>query len=194
MSTLPRPGFATVEDLLARDPEERLELIRGTLVEKAAPTSEHARAQSGVDRRVGDGFARKPGGRFPGGWWIVVELDIRLGGEIFRPDVCGFRRERVAALPPGRPVDVRPDWVCEILSPSNAGRDRVDKMQTYFRAGVPHYWMLDPVEGTLEVLRRTDLAYSVVLAAQRGQRVRPEPFEAMEFSVDELLGDDPAEV
>jgi len=185
---------ATIDDLLARDEDERLELIRGNLVPKAAPTAEHAHAQSGVDRHVAWRFGRKPGGRWPGGWWILTELDVRFGNEVLRPDVCGFRRERLAGPPTGRPVEQRPDWVCEILSPSTQDRDRVEKLQTYFQFGVPHYWLVDPIEGTLEVFRCTELAYALVLSAHRGQRVRPEPFEAAEFAVDELLGGDAEDV
>ncbi len=185
-----RQSGATIDDLLRRSEDERLELIRGVLVEKAAPTAEHAHAQSGIDGHAAWRFARKPGGRWPGGWWILTELDVQFGLEVHRPDVCGFRRERVAVPPTGRPVGIRPDWVCEILSPSTQDRDRVEKLQTYFQFGVPHYWIVDPIEGTLEVLRRTELAYALMLTAHRGQRVRPEPFDAAEMSVDELLGGD----
>lgn len=179
----------TVEDFLAQD--GRVELIRGTVVEKAAPSGEHSRAQGGIDRRLGNKFDRKPGGRWPGGWWFFVEVDVQLGAEIFRPDVCGFRRDRLKGPPVGRAIAARPDWVCEILSPTNAKTDRVEKLQTYFAAGVPHYWLVDPLEGSLEIFRRTDLAYALVQSAHRGQRLKPEPFDALEFSVDELLGDDP---
>lgn len=179
----------TIEEFLSR--EDRAELIRGSAVQKASPSSEHSGAQSGIDRRIGDRFNRKPGGRWPGGWWFFVELDVQFGTEIFRPDVCGFRRDRLKDKPSGRPVTARPDWVCEILSPSNASTDRVEKLQTYFSCGVPHYWLVDPVEGSLEIYRRTDLAYALIKSAHRGQRIRPEPFDALEFSVDELLGDDP---
>lgn len=180
----------TVEEFLSRSADERVELIRGSLVEKASPTEEHSRAQGGIDRRVGERFARKPGGRWPGGWWFYVELDLRFAQEILRPDLCGFRRDRMEQRPSGRVVTTVPDWVCEVLSPSTAKTDRVEKLQTYFAAGVTHYWLLDPIEGSLEVLRRTDLAYALVQTAHRGQRLKPEPFDALEFSVDELLGDD----
>lgn len=185
-----RPAV-TLEAFLARNPDERVELIRGTIEEKAAPTTEHSRAQGGIDRRLGGRFDRKPGGRWPGGWWFFTELDVRLAQEVLRPDVCGYRRERMPRVPPGRPVAIAPDWVCEILSPSNAKTDRVEKLQTYFAVGVPHYWLVDPLEGSLEIFRRTDLAYALVQSAHRGQRLKPEPFDALEFSVDELLGDDP---
>jgi len=44
---------------------------------------------------------------------------------------------------------VRPDWVCEILSPSNERNDLIRKMRTYQRCGVPQTWILDPVAETL---------------------------------------------
>jgi Uma2 family endonuclease len=186
---LARQGLS-VEAFLARGGEEREELIGGMVVEKAAPTGEHSRAQGGVDRRVGFKFDRKPGGRWPGGWWFFVEADVRLGSDVLRPDLCGYRRDRHGQRPAGFPLAAPPDWVCEILSPSTARTDRVEKLQAYFASGVEHYWLIDPLEGGLEVFRRTDLAYALVQSARRGQRLRPEPFQVLEFSVDELLGED----
>ncbi len=77
--------------------------------------------------------------------------------------------------------------------PSNENVDRVDKLQSYFRAGVPHYWLADPVEQVLEVCRRTELAYALVLTAKAGQKIRAEPFDAVELEVDALFGADPSE-
>lgn len=191
MAPAPKLREATLEEALARPDWERVELIRGTLVEKAAPTREHAGAQLGLAVRLANPFQRKPGGRWPGGWWFLREVDIQLDEELFRPDIAGWRRDRNSALPPGRSLQVRPDWICEILSPSNETRDRVDKMQSYFAAGVPHYWLANPVERVLEVYRRTDLAYALVLSAKSGQKIRAEPFDAVELRVDELFGDDP---
>jgi len=182
---------ATIEEALARPEEERVELIRGTLVQKAAPTGEHGGTQLDIARTVSNRFSRKPSGRGPGGWWILTEVDIKLGAELFRPDIAGWRRERSPDRPRGRPIVLRPDWICEVLSPSNEVRDRVDKMQSYFQAGVPHYWLADPIEHVLEVYRRTELAYALVLSAKSGQRVRAEPFDAVELRVDELFGADP---
>ncbi len=183
----------TLEEALARPESERVELIRGTLVQKAAPTGEHSDVQSHVDRGIGLRFDRTPSGRWPGGWWIRTEIDIVLGDELFRPDIVGWRRDRCPDRPRGRPITVRPDWICEVLSPSTEHVDRVDKLQSYFRAGVPHYWLADPIEQVLEVYRRTELAYALVLSAKAGQRVRAEPFDAVELLVDELFGADPEE-
>jgi Uma2 family endonuclease len=192
MTSAPKRGQATIADLYALPDDNRYELIRGTLVEKEAGTVEHARAQVGTSGTLFSHFQRGRGGGSTG-WWFFTEVDLKLGAELFRPDVCGYRRERMPEPPAGRPLTQVPDWICEILSASNESRDRVEKLETYFRSGLPHYWLLNPVQGTLEVLRRTDLSFALVLTPHGGQRVRAEPFEAVELSIDELLGFDPAE-
>lgn len=182
---------ATIEEWRAAPEDARLEFLDGELLPKALPTPSHGRVQRAVGGRVGDLFDRRPGGRFPGGWWIATEVDLELDGRGFRPDLVGWRRERMPVLSDVRPVAVRPDWICEIVSRSNASHDRVTKMSAYHRAGIAHYWLLDPDEGTLVVMRLAPEGYLNVLGATRGEKVRPEPFDAVEFDVGTLLGDDP---
>lgn len=182
---------ATLEDALARPESDRVELIRGSLVQKAAPAGEHGAAQLALGYAVRARFSRRPGGQWPGGWWFAAETDVQLGQELFRPDLSGWRRERCPEPPKGRPIRLRPDWICEVLSPSTETVDRVDKLQSYFAAGVPHYWIADPVEQLLEVYRHADGGYLLALSAKAGQRIRAEPFDAVELRVDELFGADP---
>lgn len=90
-----------------------------------------------------------------------------------------------------RPVVLRPDWICEVLSDSNRHNDTIRKLRRHHQARVPHYWLLDPDTQTLNVFRHEPLGYLNVLTAERGQRVRAEPFEALELRVEMLLGRDP---
>ncbi len=61
------------------------------------------------------------------------------------------------------------------------------------RHHVPHYWILDPTEETLLVHRWGPDGYIEVLAAERNERVRAEPFEALELRVGVLFGDEDEE-
>lgn len=180
---------ATFADLLKLGDAVRAEVIHGDIVEKASPTAEHGVAQRGIAGFVGRRFHRRGGGRWPGGWWIATEVDVEYRAhELCRHDVVGWRRDRVSECPKGRPVRIRPDWVCEILSPSNEKRDLVDKMHVLREAGVPHYWIVNPEEKVLVVHRLDDRGWVVVLSASEGETVRAEPFEAVELSVDILFG------
>ncbi|MGK3961650.1 Uma2 family endonuclease [Sorangium sp. So ce118] len=185
---------ATLADLLAIPEEQRFhEILDGELVRKAMPSGPHGRAQRVLGGRIGDPYDRRPGGRLPGGWWIVTETEVLLEEEqIYRPDVLGWRRERLPELPATTPILVRPDWVCEVLSPSNARHDRVKKIRVYQRCGVPHYWMVDPEDQTLLVYRWTSEGYLLILTAERGERVRAEPFGEVELEMDALFGDEVA--
>jgi Uma2 family endonuclease len=191
MSADPARRKLGTEDLLAIPEAERFhEVLDGELVRKAAPSFEHGDAQSGIAGALKSPFHRPPGRGGPGGWWIATEVEVELGTHrIVRPDVSGWRR--VATRPSGSPIRQRPDWVCEVLSPSNADEDTVKKFRIYREAGVAHYWIVDPVAGTLTVHRWSAEGYLVALVAARGESVRAEPFAELELSMAALLGDDP---
>ena len=181
---------ATIADLLAIPEEHRRhEIIDGVLVEKEAASGRHGGAQVRLSRRLGP-YDRRPGGRWPGGWWFATEVEIQLADtQVFRPDVAGWRRERLAVLPVEVPITVRPDWICEILS-TNRRNDLIKKKRAYHQHQVGHYWLVDPVEEILAVHRWHPDGYVEVLIADRHEQVRPEPFDAIELRVGVLFGDD----
>jgi Uma2 family endonuclease len=185
-------GDKTLADWLALPDDARIELIDGVFVEKAAPASDHARAQVETITGLNWRFGRRTGGpERPGGWLFASELDIVLDGRVFRPDITGFRRDRVPALPRERPCPIRPDWICEITSDTHRANDTVVKLRRYHQSAVPHYWILDQLDRTLTVHRHTADGYLVALRAAADERVRAEPFDAVELAVGVLLGDDP---
>lgn len=184
---------ATLDDFWAIPEDRRFhELIGGELTQKASPSGEHGDAQAGVVVAVRVPFQRNPGGGGPGGWWIATEVEVLLeSNDIVRPDVLGWRRETFPERPSGYPVRVRPDWVCEVISVGRAKDDTVRKLRLYHRAAIPHYWIADPRDATLTVMRWSPAGYVTVLVAERDEVVRAEPFEAVEIAVGTLFGDDP---
>lgn len=187
VETRKRATFADLEKL----PEHlAVEIVHGEIVPKAAPTFDHGDAQSSLMVLVKRYFGRPPGGRWPGGWWMGSEVDVEYEAhELFRHDLAGWRRDRVPERPTGRPVRVRPDWVCEILS-SNRRRDLVDKLNVLATAAVPFYWIVDPDEKTLTVLRLEAQRFAVALACASGATVRAQPFETIELRVGAIFGDE----
>jgi Uma2 family endonuclease len=186
----PSKRLATAEDLLELPEERAAEVIDGELVDKAAPSPDHGNAQAGLSG-VLFGFRGPSGGGpwGPGGWWLMTEVEVFYEThETYRHDVAGWRRSRAPDRPRDRPIRIFPDWVCEILSPSNAANDTVRKLRVLHKHRVPHYWLLDPVEGTLRVLRWTEQGYLETLSATADETVRAEPFEAIEIPLSVVLG------
>lgn len=184
--------LAVAEDLLSLHPEGAYEIVDGEVVEKAAPSGEHGEAHQGVSTPIGWYFHRRPGGRDrPGGWWILPEVDIELERhQVVRPDLSGWRRARVPTCPSGFPLRERPDWVCEILSPSTAGRDLGWKRDLLHRHEVAHYWLVDRVNGVLTVLRWSAEGYVVAATAGPTGKARLEPFDAVEIDLGPIFGRD----
>ncbi|MDC0722281.1 Uma2 family endonuclease [Nannocystis bainbridge] len=186
----PAAHGATLADLLAvSDEKPYFELLEGELSQKAAPLFSHGDTQFSIGEQVRRHFRGPPGGDKLGGWWIGGEVHVELApNEVVVPDVVGWRIDRLPEPPAGFPVKSRPDWICEVASPSSPSRDTVRKLRMYHRAGVPHYWIADPDQQTLTVFRWQPEGYLVVLTTQPPEQVRPEPFEAVEYSVAALLG------
>jgi Uma2 family endonuclease len=185
---------ATLDDFWAIPEEDRFhELIAGEVIPKASPSGEHGDAQSWIASLVKPRFQRpSDGSGRTGGWWIATEVEVLLDGvDVVRPDILGWRRERCPARPTGNPVKQRPDWICEVVSPSNAKHDTIKKLRLYHRVAIPHYWLVDPQDATLTVMRWSSDGYVTLLRAERGEVVRPEPFEQIELAVGTLFGDDP---
>lgn len=175
---------ANYEDLAAL-PEEMLgQLIAGELIASPRPALRHVRAASVLGTDIGGPFDRGRGG--PGGWWIFDEPELHLGADVLVPDLAGWRRERTPAAPSGAFTDVVPDWVCEVTSPSTAGIDRVRKLPVYARAGVGHAWIVDPVGRSLEVFRLETGGWKLVGSFGGDDRVRAEPFDAVELELSAL--------
>jgi Uma2 family endonuclease len=185
--------LATIADLLAI-PEARRnhEVVDGALLEKEAASGRHGGAQLRLGVHL-DPYNRRPGGRWPGGWWFASEVEVQFEEtQVFKPDVVGWRRERLPELPGRVPIVVKPDWVCEILS-TDRRKDLVEKKRVYHRHNVGHYWIIDPVDETLAVNRWSADGYVEVLIAERRERVRAEPFGDIELHVGVLFGDEPDE-
>jgi Uma2 family endonuclease len=109
---------------------------------------------------------------------------------VFCHDLCGYRRDRHGEIPKAWPVKLRPDWVCEILSPSHEKRDLHDKWWVLQRAGVPHYWIVHPEEKVVHMYRLERPGYTCILTATSGDVVRAEPFDAVELRASVLFGDE----
>src|SRR5205814_6121897 len=120
---------ATLDDLVARGDTDRLEIVDGEIVEKAMPSPNHelAKAKLGVVLDTQDRESR---------WWISTTIHTGYAdGDIYRHDAAGWRRDRLDARANEWLVRVRPDWVCEIVSPKDKKRDLVNKPRTLHAAG-----------------------------------------------------------
>jgi Uma2 family endonuclease len=186
--TDPAKKLATYEDVLKAPRHVVAEVLGGELHLHPRPAKPHAAAATALGEELGPPFKRGRGG--PGGWIILFEPELHLGADILVPDLAGWRVERMAEIVDDEPYfTLAPDWACEVLSPSTAARDRAQKLAIYARELVAHVWLLDPLQRTLEVLRREGSQWLIVAVHRGDEKVRAEPFDAIEHDLAILWAD-----
>jgi Uma2 family endonuclease len=133
---------------------------------------------------VGGPFDRRVGG--PGGWWILFEPELHFERDVVVPDLAGWRRERLPALPETPWFELAPDWICEVISPSTERFDRGHKLGVHARENVVWVWLVNPLARTLEVLKLEDGRY-VILAVHEGEaEIVAPPFQAVPLALGSL--------
>ncbi|MGE5185552.1 MAG: Uma2 family endonuclease [Acidobacteriota bacterium] len=165
------------------------EIIDGELVLSPRPGGRHTAVASALGDELGPPFKRGRGG--PGGWIILDEPELHLGKHVVVPDLAGWRRERMPEVEDVAYFTLAPDWVCEVLSKSTERRDRTKKLRIYAAAGVRHAWLVHPIWRTIEVLRLEQNRWSTMAVHEGDQRVRAEPFDAIELDLALLWRDLP---
>lgn len=170
---------ATLADLDKMAEGTKAHLVDGVLVTPPRPSVPHQEAETALGEVLRPPFHRGRGG--PGGWVILVEPEIRIGGNSLAPDLAGWRRERMATTPRTPHITIGPDWVCEVLSSSTAAFDRGPKLDTYAAWSVGHAWLVDPEAFALEAYR-LERGRWMRLGTWSGEaKVRVEPFQDFEL-------------
>ena len=162
------------------------EILDGQLHTQPRPTGPHTRAETELSIDIGSAYGRGRGG--PGGWWILVgpEIHFVIGQEVAVPDLAGWRKERMPQIPQGHRFEVVPDWVCEILSPSTASKDREVKMPLYAHYGVAYAWLVDPQRRALEADGLDNGRWRLLAEAPDRDSIAVAPFDALELDLANL--------
>jgi Uma2 family endonuclease len=160
MSPFPQENRYSYADLSAWDDTVRYELYDGQPVALASPTEVHQRIVMELSRQIANYLVGKRCQIY------AAPFDVRLfekAGDrpedvdtVVQPDlmvVCD--RSKVDA----RGIHGAPDWVIEVLSPSTAHSDKLQKFILYQQAGVREYWIVDPATRIVSVYLLEDGAY-----------------------------------
>ncbi len=182
---LPAGGVWTYEDYaLLPDDGKRYEVIRGELYMSAAPRPLHQRVifrlsyflESFLEvHKVGTAFGAP----------IDVLLPEKLGDPV-QPDILFVREDRLGIVGETY-IEGAPDLAIEVLSPSNQAHDRSLKYLLYEEAGVPEYWIIDPLDRTVEVYVLQDGTYEQFGKWSDGETVRSVVLRGFSVSVDEII-------
>lgn len=146
------PRLFTVEDYYNLPDDRRVELIDGVFYDMAAPTTVHQFISVKMASQI-DSFIDKNGGDCQ---VFTAPFDVQLDEDdytMLQPDlliVCERRKILEKCL------FGAPDFVCEIISPSNKLGERLRRQLKYLDAGVREYWEVFPADERIAVYRFED--------------------------------------
>lgn len=160
-------------------PDERVELIDGEVVQMSPIGDPHAEAVMAG----GTLFATQAGSAAV----VNVQNPLRLGGRsrpqpdiaLLRPPLARYR---------GHPPSAEDALLVVEVSETSLAHDRDVKMPAYARANIPEAWLVDLVHDLVRLYREpTPEGYQVIQTARRGETIAPAAFPHWRISVDDLL-------
>jgi len=162
-------------------PGVRLELVDGGVAVSPSPRLPHSNVDKQLTIIVGAYIKMHDLGLLGGDVDTVLsEVDVR------RPDLFYFEKSRAQHLDPSDAIRETPDLCVEIISPSSGVIDREDKFEQYASAGVPHYWLIDPEEKTIEAFVLRDGSYQLAAEGHDKDVVHLPPFPDLAIPLGDL--------
>lgn len=159
-----------------------LQLIDGQLVKEPTPNYRHQRISRRLQQILIAYFAKVDSH----GEVFNAPLDVYLDDyTVVQPDLFYLPGVRSAK---NNPVDSLPELAVEILSPSTARTDRVRKLNSYQKAGVPHYWIVDPVDHLIECYKLENDHYVALVRTAEGIFAHPD-FPGLTLDLQALFAD-----
>jgi Uma2 family endonuclease len=165
MLTVEKKKKYTVEDYMQLEEGAPFQLINYDLVMSPSPLLIH-QLILGEFYDALKGFIKEHGNQ---GLVVLPPMDVHFdGGNIYQPDLIYISKERIAEIAKDR-IEGAPDLVVEILSPSNAYYDLIQKKEIYEKYGVKEYIIFDPIAKNAHLYALKDGVYYVHQKAQKDE-------------------------
>ena len=184
-STYSKQGGYTYEDYvkIPEEPGYRFEVLEGILVREPSPSKHHQRVLRELEFQLKIFFDDFD----PEGELFFAPLDVTLTiYNVLQPDILFVSAARREIMREER-IDGPCYLAVEIMSPSNRRKDRLQKMEIYRKAGIPHYWLVDPEENTLEAFMLKGENYALIVAGGPGDPFTHPEFPGLDLDLDKIF-------
>ncbi len=157
------------------------QLIGGELIMTPAPTPYHQRVAQMLNRELLKLQEEKIGEV------LFSPIDVYLSEtETYQPDLIFIASERLNIIGESK-IEGAPDLVVEILSPGTAYYDLKHKMKLYEQQGVREYWIVDPMEQSIEVYDNTEGSFKLIAQAAQSGLVQSGIFSSLRVELERIF-------
>ncbi len=144
---LTRKQVYTIDDIYALPEGQRAELIDGRIYNMAPPNMIHQRIVTRLSSTIVSHIQQKHGS---------CEVFVAPFAVFLNNDDKNYVEPDISVICDKNKLDDRgchgaPDWIIEIISPSTERMDYGIKLFKYRAAGVREYWIVNPINQTVNV-------------------------------------------
>ncbi|MEP7235999.1 MAG: Uma2 family endonuclease [Ignavibacteriota bacterium] len=158
------------------------QLIGGELIMSPSPTRFHQDILSNLNSALRHYVIEHNLGKV-----YFAPLDVELGEyDVFQPDIIFIRKERLSLIKSDR-IDIAPDMVIEILSPSSAYYDYSAKKSKYCEHGVEEYWIVDPEQESIEIMIKDGEYYRTDALLRKPSLLQSQMFPGFSMKLEEVF-------
>lgn len=125
---------------------KRYEIIIGELIVVPAPSTVHQEVSIEIVEELRRFVKNKHKGKI-----YYAPVDVVLSAtNVVQPDILFIAKERTNIITE-KNISGAPDLIIEILSPTSAYYDLIEKKEIYEKFGVREYWIVDPKKRWVEI-------------------------------------------
>jgi Uma2 family endonuclease len=165
-----------------------VEIIRGKIFRMApAPTSKHQHVSGNLFFLIKKYLVKKRCNCFTAPFDVIlpsIGKDFNASDKVVQPDL-------VVICDPSKIQEKgcfgAPDWIIEILSPFTAKKDLQIKFDLYEEAGVKEYWIVEPINESVEVFVLENGRYKRIKAYAQDDKVPCHTLLGLEIDLTEIF-------
>jgi Uma2 family endonuclease len=159
----------------------RYEILDGELSVTPAPSTKHQRISSQLHRILANHIEANQLGSI---YAALTDL-ILAPVTVVQPDLIFIGNDR-RHIVTERAIEGAPNLLIEILSPATHRTDRFTKAQLYAKHQIPHYWLVDSDQRTLEAYELVIDHYDLIASARDAGVFAPSVFPGLSIKLSDL--------
>lgn len=173
---------ATYADYLKTPEGGKFQLIAGEIIEMTSPTPYHQRIVSRLATIFNNFILKENIAEL-----FVAPLDVYFSDtETYQPDILILLNESFSKMKENK-IEGAPDLIVEVLSPSTAYYDLKHKKSIYEKNGVKEYWIVDPIEKTVEIFESKNGKYFSLAELTKTEIAKSNLFAGMEVELEKIF-------
>jgi Uma2 family endonuclease len=118
---------------------------------------------------------------------IVSPIDVYFSEtDTYQPDIIFILKDRLNIIGEKK-IEGPPDLIVEILSPATAYYDLRSKKDIYEKSGVKEYWIVDPIQKSIEIFLNRNGRYEAVSTAKDGGTIMSNLLKGLSINLHEIF-------